>query len=231
MSLTCVSGYWNVKNKHDEKYFKWFENSLKINNPYIFFSNDEGIEMIKSFRGDLPTHYVKLDVNDFHMQKYADRILIHEQHCPSVELNMIWNEKIFLMEKARELNIYNTEYFMWIDAGICRYRNLAPPTDKFDTQKIKDLPRDKFIYSSSHEYDDNEVRKQNYYHHVSGTSYILHKSIIPTFVKVYDKYLEELMNKDNIWTDQLILTHIYKNNKDIFYKFSDGYGYNVNNLY
>lgn len=42
--LTCVTGFWRVKNKHDDKYLKWFENTLKINCPYIVFSNKEGIE-------------------------------------------------------------------------------------------------------------------------------------------------------------------------------------------
>ena len=35
MNLTCVSGYWNVKNKHDNKFNNWFENTLIINCPYF----------------------------------------------------------------------------------------------------------------------------------------------------------------------------------------------------
>ena len=30
-SLTCVSGYWNVKNKHGSSFEDWFHKSLKIN--------------------------------------------------------------------------------------------------------------------------------------------------------------------------------------------------------
>ena len=36
---TCVSAYWNVKNKHDNSYYNWFNNTLKIDCPYVFFSD------------------------------------------------------------------------------------------------------------------------------------------------------------------------------------------------
>ena len=53
---------------------------------------------------------------------------------------------------------------------------------------------------------------------------MLHKKIIDTVVETYRKYLEELIDKHNIWTDQVILTHIYKDHPDLFYKLCDGYG-------
>ena len=44
--LTCVSGFWNVTNKHGNNYTTWFQHSLKINCPYVFFGDKETIEMI-----------------------------------------------------------------------------------------------------------------------------------------------------------------------------------------
>ena len=44
MTLTCVSGYWKIKNKHDNKFENWFNNTLKFNCPYVFFSDKETIE-------------------------------------------------------------------------------------------------------------------------------------------------------------------------------------------
>ena len=45
MSLTCVTGYWNIKNKHGNKFEDWFENTLAVNNPYIIFSDKSLIDM------------------------------------------------------------------------------------------------------------------------------------------------------------------------------------------
>ena len=41
---------------------------------------------------------------------------------------------------------------------------------------------------------------------------------------------EVLIDKNDIWTDQVILTMIYRDNKELFYKLCDGYGSIVTNL-
>ncbi len=97
--MTCVSGYWNVTNKHGNKFDKWFNNTLQINCPYVFFSDVKTIEIIKKYRKNLPTFYIECNISDFITYKYKDRMITHPIHCPSIELNLIWNEKIFLIKK------------------------------------------------------------------------------------------------------------------------------------
>lgn len=230
--LTCVSCYFPVKNKHDNKYLKWFENTLSINCPYVFFTNSKSIDIIKKYRKDLPTYYIDCEIEDFFTYKYRNRMITHEIHCPSIELNLIWNEKIFMIQKAYEINPFDSEWFQWIDAGICSYRDEKPPSITYpNINKLSLLPKDKFIYSASYEYNSNLVTKTNYYHHISGTSYLIHKSLINRFVDIYQLYLEKLVDKDNIWTDQLLLTHIHKDNPDMFLKFCNGYGEIVKYLF
>jgi len=230
-NMTCVSGFWKVDNKHGDQYTDWFQNSLKINSPYVFFSDKEGIEIIKKYRQNFPTIYIECDIQDFHTYKYKDRMKTHPIHCPSVELNLIWNEKIFLMKKAAELNPFFSDFFCWVDAGICTYRDCAPPTIPFpNADKLIHLPKDKFIYSSSYRYREIDVRIDNYYHHVSGT-YILHKNIINDFTKIYDNYLDKMLDNNNIWTDQVVLTHIFKDNKHLFYQLCSGYGEIITSMY
>jgi hypothetical protein len=223
--MTCVSGFWKVKNKHNDNYINWFETSLKINCPYVFFSDKDTIEIIKKYRQNLPTFYVECNISDFITNKYKDKMLTHKLHCPSVELNLIWNEKIFLIKKAFELNPFLTDFFCWVDAGICLYRNKPPPSTPFpNLDKLYKLPTHKFIYSSSQPYNPGLVTVEKYYHHISGTTYILHKSIINDFCKLYENYLDTLINTNNIWTDQVILTHIFKDHSHLFYKLCHGYG-------
>ncbi len=229
--MTCVSGFWNVTNKHGNNYTTWFQHSLKINCPYVFFGDKETIEIIKPFRDGLPTFYVECNIQDFVTYQYKNRMVTHPFHCPSKELNLIWNEKIFLIKKALELNPFHSDFFCWVDAGICIYRNTPPPSVPFpNIDKMNHLPINKFIYTSSNPYIENNVTTTNYYHHVSGT-YVLHKNIINTFAALYEQYLNTLVNTNNIWTDQVILTHIYKDHKNLFYKIGDGYGEIVNLLF
>lgn len=228
--VTVVSGFWKVKGKHSQ-YEEWFKNTLKIKCPYIFFGNKEAIETVKKYRL-YPTHYVELNIKDFYTYKYKDKIITHEKHCPSVDVNLIWNEKIFLIERAIKLNKFNSEYFIWIDAGIARFR-LSPPLPLVfpNINNINSIPKDKLIYSSSEDYDEKKVKIDNYYHHISATSMMLHKNIINKIINLYKKYLDKLLDKNNIWTEQVIWTHIYKDNKNLFLKACDGYGNLVHKLY
>lgn len=231
--FTCVSGYWKIKNKHGNKFNDWFSNTLKINCPYVFFGDKETIEFIKQYRNDLPTHYIELNIESFETYKYKDNMITNPVHCPSIELNLIWNEKIFMIQKASKINPFSSDFFMWIDAGICTYRDKIPPSIPFpNIDKLNKLPEDKFIYSSTHNLVYNNNFKKGLYHifhHVSGT-YILHKNIIDKCVELYSKYLK-LIDKNDIWTDQVILTLMYKDNIDLFYKYCDGYGAICTNLY
>ena len=56
------------------------------------------------------------------------------------------------------------------------------------------------------------------------------ENIIDQFVMLYSKYLK-LIDKSDIWTDQVILTLIYKEHPDLFYKYSDGYGTILTEMY
>jgi len=212
MSLTCVSSYYPVKNKYGNSYNNWFNTSLDIQCPYVFFSTKAGIEYIKPFRKNHPTYYIEYDIEDFVTYKYKDRMKIDDIHCPSIELNLIWNEKIFMIKKAYKLNPFKTEWFKWIDAGICIYREVRPPMRPFPDKNILNLlPKDQFIYSSSNTIipDIEQINSNNYYHHVCGTSYLLNSYIINDFSEIYEIYIDKFVNKNNIWTDQVLMTHIF----------------------
>jgi len=234
-STTCVSCYFPVDskygNKSKNKYTEWLTNTLDVKCPYVFFTNKESVDLIKKYRKDLPTHYIICEIADFHTYKYKDRLITHPKHSPSVELNLIWNEKLFMIQKAAELNPFHSEWFVWIDAGISVFRDKAPPNTTFPKEElIQALPKDKFIYSASESYDSSKVSPTNHYHHISGT-YVLHKNIINRFVELYKEYIDKLFDKNNIWTDQVILTHMYKDHPDLFYKLRDGYGEVIKYLY
>ena len=231
-SVTCVSGYWKVENKHkNDDFTKWFETTLRINCPYIFFGTKETIELAKKYRRELPTHYIELNIEEFYTYRYKDKMKTDPLHCPSVELNLIWNEKIFLIEKAKTLNIFDSEFFMWVDAGICSLRNEAPSTERFpNLEKLSLLPTNKFIFTSS-DYSIYEPEKLgSYYHFISGTAYLLHNSVIETVSPLYRVYMDKYIELNNIYTDQLILTFMYNDYPDLFHQIGHGYGELVNIL-
>ena len=230
--LTCVSGFWPIKNKHGTKFMNWFKTSLRVNCPYVFFTTRQGIEFIKPFRKGLPTHYIECRIEDFYTYRYKANMTVHPQHCPSQELNLIWHEKLFLVERAAQLNPFKSDFFCWVDAGVCIYRENPPSTRPFpNLPKLQQLPKDKFIFSSSSSqpFLDHLTTPKSYYHYIAGTAYILHANIISHFVELYKAYLAKIFSetelyKYNLWTDQVLLTHIFKTYPHKFYKIGEGYG-------
>lgn len=229
--LTCVSCFFEIKNKHGNKFYEWFENTLKINCPYIIFGNKSSLEKIKKYRDGLPTHYVEIEISDFYTYKYYNTIQTHPTHCPSKELNLIWNEKLFFMEKAKNMNIFNSDYFAWIDSGICTYRDMKPPTQPFpNINNLSLLSKDKFNFTSS----DSPIFKyqEGYYHFISAGIFVLHKDFILNFIKIFKEYCDKYLSlNDWIYTEQVILTKIYKDNKELFKQICHGYGEIINLLY
>ena len=229
-NVTIVSGYWKAKGKYTTTQFEnWLNNTLIINCPYVFFGNDESINIAKSIRKDLPTHYVNIEISAFYSYNFKDTLQIMPPHVPSVEANLIWNEKINLVEKAKELDPFGSEFFMWVDAGIYQYREKKPDlsTPYPNQDKLKKIPKDKFIFSTSEfeNFEENKVHDNNYYHYISGGCFIMHKNIINLFAELYRTYMRKYLSQYNwINTEQKILTHIYKDHIYMFYRLSIGYG-------
>ncbi len=234
-TTTIVSGYWVVKGKHSSHAFQsWFQNTLRINCPYIFFGNQETIDIVKKVRHDLPTEYCLLELSDFYTAKYKDHLAPHEVHVPSAEVCMIWLEKMFLMQKAVEMNPFGSEYYVWVDAGICSYRDASPGNDIFPCEgTMESLPKDKFIFTSSDEpYLDYCVHENNYYHYISGTAFACHREFIDQFIDIYKEYLEKIITHYNwVNTEQKIFTHMYAEHPELFFKLGQGYGELVPLLY
>jgi len=238
MSLTVVSGYWLVPNKHSTTSFDtWFRSSLRIQAPYVFFGTSETIALVKPIRATVsaPTEYIELSLEEFHTAPFKPLFVTHPVHCPSAELNMIWNEKIFLMRRAAALNPFNTDWFAWVDAGICAYRSSPPPDRPWPTpSKLARLSKEKlhFTTSDSPRFDPRRVSPTSYYHAFAATAYILHASAINYFATLYDSYLTRFVPKrGTIYTEQVIWTYILAEHPDLFASLGHGYGAAVSLLY
>lgn len=221
-NITVVSGYWKVDNKHGHSnYDEWFKNSLQINQRYIFFCEEETISYISSFRKNLETIYKDYPLTNFYSRKYIKDDWTDGYNVPSLDLAMIWNEKIHLIKLAKDNDTNPTEFYIWIDAGICSYRYILPPSNKLNLKDVSSLPKNKLCYSHT----------DGGYHNFAATVLIIHRSFIDTF---HDKYYEVLENCNDggyCGSDQFIFTKLMRSNPELFYKISEGYGENLVTLY
>jgi hypothetical protein len=125
-------GYWPLKvSKHTAaEYARWFETSLRIPVPYVFFTED--IAAFRNFskgRPDLPTLYVQKPLHMFkshHLLPDEDEAAVvgpsqggvtHPVHVPSRFLAAVWLEKMNLLHQAAQIAPEQVQFFAWVDAG------------------------------------------------------------------------------------------------------------------
>ena len=226
-NYTCVSGYYNVKNKHNNKFKEWFKNTLNIDSNYVIFTDSNSYDIIKPYRKLNNTKYIFKNLNDFTLKKsnYNEN---HTEptHVPSIELGLIWLNKIEMMKIASEINYYNSDWFVWIDAGISSLRdvNLATPL-KLNID-FNNLDKNKFYYGSSSNDIDIVSDKWEYIHNVQGGFFILYKNMINKAFNLFMDYHKKCLSNINNYicmSDQVIWSHIKNDNNDMFVKLCDGY--------
>ena len=211
-NITFVSCYYNVKNKYNhETYSKWFKNSLNINQRYIFFCKEEDNDFIRTFRNGYETIFINYSIADFYSNNFYNDNWVDNYHCPSIELGKIWHEKIHLLKLAKDYDVNfksSTTYYMWVDAGICIFRNYSPPPVRINYYKSE---KEKVFYSDSNE------------HSITGC-YMIHKNIIDLIHHLYYDTLNTNKKSLTLLTDQHLLALILNQYPEYFFKACTGYG-------
>ena len=220
-NLIVVSGYWKVKNKYATNSFnEWFKNTLNINQTYVFYCDKDINNTIKKFRNGYVTNFVDYPLDKFFSKKYINTNVVHPIHVPSTELAYIWHEKIHLLKITKDNDKHNTEYYIWIDAGISIYRDKPPPNKRLIINK--NIINEKKLYYS-------EVNEE--YHKFSGGVLLVHRDVID---EIHDKYYNLLNSCTDEWkcgSDQYIYTKLTLLYPELFFKLTDGYGEILNKLF
>lgn len=136
MSITIVTAFFSMPSKFTvNDYLIWMKNFLSLDENMVIFTDNENYEYINSLRNSSNTHIIVTSIDKFETYKYID----YWTYCKSIdieyyhskELYMIWNEKTFFVEKAININKFNSEYFFWMDIGCIRDENMIPCIKKF----------------------------------------------------------------------------------------------------
>jgi GR25 family glycosyltransferase involved in LPS biosynthesis len=238
-SVTCVSCFYNIgKSKYNtDAYTKWFASTLNIDANYVIFTDLASLELIKPYRQDQNTRYVIKPLDEFTIKAgmLDPKRHMHETHVPSLDVGLIWLNKLEMVKLASESNEFSSDWFMWIDAGLASLRDVKPggPAFKFANLDFSKFSPAKLYYGQS---EPNEIMSGiwEYKHNVQGGFFIIHKSSINKFFKLFQEYFANCIAQVNNYiclSEQVIWSHILKDKPAIFEKLCDGYGciINVNN--
>ena len=217
--LSIVSGWWNVtksKSKIDS-YYEWFKTSLRINMPYVFFTDNENFNTFANYRKDICTVFVPKKMSEFVTYNSYNEEWTDPLHVPSRELGMIWLEKINLLLEAAK--IVDSEYLAWVDAGLPAFRTVHPPPEEWFEDVIRSLPYDRVGYAY--------IIDSYNTHSFGGGFLIMHRSVIPLLHYLFYTEYDIVRKEFNDWrcgSDQIIFTRIRDKYPELFHSPTYDYG-------
>lgn len=241
-SATIVTALYDL-NREDwvgfkrpfQQYKDWMKGMLAFDSPMVIFVDPKDVEFVKECRINklaitdiIPIPFSELDVN----QKWGDKIrkvmasseFLANQTVPThpqithPEYNILMHQKIQFVKRAIEVNKFNTEHFMWLDAGVFHMNNRTDlignkfPTKNLFNDKVNliciEEPKDEDVVDLEKFYKGHNVK-------IIGTSWGGHQNAILEFEKVYTELLQESIDAGLMDQDQSFLTVSYLRNREI----------------
>jgi len=150
---TVVSAYYPIKSKHSiQDYLKWILDFWpKIDCPLVFYTEPQIVSHLESaFQGRNKTKIIGVPFQELRaFTKLSGKtwLTTHsidpEQNIHSPELYAIWYEKKEFVMRTIEINPFESDHFIWCDAGICRYPEWIPYLRYFPRRDL--IPSDKML--------------------------------------------------------------------------------------
>jgi hypothetical protein len=125
---------------------------------------------------------------------------------------------------AIEENPFNSEFFLWADAGISRFFldvDISCEYPGYNGNKILEQTKDKFIIQKRNDlysYQLNDDFIWNSANLLSGGMFGGSAMIVTKIAKLVEQvFIEKMLNKNNVNNEQLALALVWNSHKDMFH--------------
>ena len=221
--ITIVTTLYQIPtNRHKfEEYLVWIENLLSLNKSIVFYIQKNLSHVVKSKRPKIyenKTIWIENEFSDLYFYKFKkefeDTYEIDKlKYKHNVPLFIIWNEKMKFLENAIKENYFGSKYFLWIDAGYFKEKNMSKYVNNWPSIKkcnqeprvimneIRKLGKDEFYKLMAF---DNETHRnfQNDFN-IAGNAFGGRIDFFSKFIKYYYETFRLFMNKGQfIGSDQ-----------------------------
>ena len=253
-NLITLSTCWYIlKSKFDIKtYLSWITNLLSIvsNFNLVIFTDHNSFKTLINLI-DFTNKQIKIifkpfdcfytyKYKDFWIQNHKKSHLFLHSHI-DWQVNMLWNEKVFLVNETIQNKYFDTLYYGWCDIGYFRNRSIDLHTHFLNkwpnNHKLLNGPLSKnyihygcvqnniFTYSSlqndikSHYLNksENQPTYQMEALCFAGGFFLLKRELIDTYMKLYDeKLMYYFTHNFTIKDDQTIIMDLILTNPTLF---------------
>jgi len=220
------------------EYLEWIKKTLELN-CNLFIVTEEKFRVF--FEENRPKEYSTvinvIDFKDSYYYRFYDRMKeilesneykikikdVDRVECKLPEYNIVQYSKFHYLQMAIQENPFNSEYFLWTDAGISRFFldvDLKQKYPSINGQLILEQTKDKFIIQKRNDLytyplDDDFVWKSD--NLLCGTMFGGSAFIVKRISELVEEvFIEKMLNKGNANNEQLALALVWKDNKELF---------------
>ena len=144
LNTTVVTGLFNINrdgwshyNRVWEQYLEFFSNTLSLRSKFVIYVEESTVDFVKEERLKVDpnmefTNIIEMKFEDlpkYHLRDRIERVMnsngykqgLVEPNAPEYnnpDYSVLILSKMFLVEDAIKKNYYNTDKYMWLDAGI-----------------------------------------------------------------------------------------------------------------
>jgi hypothetical protein len=136
---TLVSAFFDIsrEGRPKEEYFQWIKETQKLNAPFIFFVEKKYEKIVSNMFQNRTRPYLIITTEMNELLFYKDinkvkQIMVLEDYKSKISSNdriecvnplysIVIFSKFYLMNRAAQINPFNSEKFIWMDAGISRF--------------------------------------------------------------------------------------------------------------
>ena len=227
-------GEWNnIYQRTIEDYFYYLQHVLNLRNNFYIFIDKRYYEALDYLCKKQNNKYklVPVSIEDLTMYKYRNKmidIMSSKEYkenqkdpiCPEVtkpEYNIVVNSKIEFLYKASLDNVFNSTYFIWLDAGFGHGNINIPriewyPTKLLDKnqisilclQDVKEIDKDYHTFYNKH----IDV--------IAGGVFSCPIELISSYYNKFYSLIDEYMNYNITDDDQYTVSMIYVKNPELF---------------
>ena len=236
--VTCVTGLFNINREQNgdgrkiTEYIKWFKKTLQLNVPIVIFCEQDTYEQIKDLRNKYPlTKIIIIELKDIYYLKYTNIVnkivknkdflsKIMEKQRLEIKLpiyNLLIMNKIKFLNQVAKENYFNSNIFMWIDAGCSRFfdniniNKKWPNVGKLKKYKMN-IQIKKSIFNNS--FTDELLYHND--HYTTATIFGGGKEIVNFFEKEMYNEFKYMISKNCINNEQIILAVMFKKYQEKF---------------
>jgi hypothetical protein len=228
-----------------EEYLVWFSKTLKITTPMVIYVDESLVDFVKKERGSLPTKIITQSLEEvpyYSLNESINNILMSDHYrlkidapnrieCKMSMYNVIIYSKFKWVELAVKNNYFNSQYFMWMDAGLSRF------FDGIDNNYPSKNARETLIGCTDHiliqtsmsyypDLVEAEVCSEEYFW--DSRSWVMAglwgggNKIMLEFCNEIENILTQKMIKNNVVNnEQIAMAYLYKNKPHMFIEFEN----------